>query len=653
MMVDGKSLHEMRDLIKMEDFSDYRNLDWFFDANIVRMWEYLYHYREPEQADYSRRSCFVPRRSGQMPDKQRKSNDQLAISISTFWGRLVSNKTTSPRAHAALLLFMLTIATPVAAQQTVDEATQRNVALNDTVEQLKSEIVEFFRLEALLPETEPVFQDMLQSRLDERQREIFEDVDELAADLLRIERQGDSVDETKAQVVQWLHGLAERANAFLARNRQNILKLLEKQNSPDLAAAVEAAVDLGRAIDRSTKMNGSLYRTIEILDEFGIDVTDERAQLTNRVTESAEMLAVAIQLDADELARLRVRVTLSPDDPDLQTLIKIADLRRKSYASNLNENSRLLNELGRDSSEYRRLVLLVTGDVASQILDTGVMSGLVRDWSTKALTWVNNNGLGWAIKLIMLVLVLMAFRTLSKLTRRWAETGMAKVNLSVLLRHMIVSSAANLVMFVGILIALSQLGISLGPLLAGLGVLGFIIGFALQDTLGNFASGMMILLYRPYDVGDVIEAGGVSGKVEDMSLVYTVIKTFDNQTMVVPNSRIWGDVIKNVTSQATRRVDLVFGVSYTDDVAKAERVLKEIVDLHELTLDDPAPTIKVHTLGDSSVDFIVRPWVKTKDYWDVYWDVTREVKMRFDQEGISIPFPQRDIHVVSGSSVVT
>ena len=297
---------------------------------------------------------------------------------------------------------MLTIATPVAAQQTVDEATQRNVALNDTVEQLKSEIVEFFRLEARLPETEPGFQDMLQSRLDERQREIFEDVDELAADLLRIERQGDSVDETKAQVVQWLHGLAERANAFLARNRQNILKLLEKQNSPDLAAAVEAAVDLGRAIDRSTKMNGSLYRTIEILDEFGIDVTDERAQLTNRVTESAEMLAVAIQLDADELARLRVRVTLSPDDPDLQTLIKIADLRRKSYASNLNETSRLLNELGRDSSEYRRLVLLVTGDVASQILDTGVMSGLVRDWGTKALTWVNNNGLGWAIKLIML-----------------------------------------------------------------------------------------------------------------------------------------------------------------------------------------------------------------------------------------------------------
>jgi small conductance mechanosensitive channel len=224
---------------------------------------------------------------------------------------------------------------------------------------------------------------------------------------------------------------------------------------------------------------------------------------------------------------------------------------------------------------------------------------------------------------------------------------MSRVNLSVLLRHMIVSTAANLVMFLGIMLALSQLGISLGPLLAGLGVLGFIIGFALQDTLGNFASGMMILIYRPYDVGDVIEAAGVSGKVEDMSLVYTVIHTFDNQKMVVPNSKIWGDVIRNVTSQTIRRVDLVFSISYGDDIEKAEQVLKDIVDNHSLTLDDPAPTIKVHSLGDSSVDFIVRPWVKSEDYWNVYWDLTREVKMRFDTEGISIPFPQRDVHVVA------
>jgi small conductance mechanosensitive channel len=182
-------------------------------------------------------------------------------------------------------------------------------------------------------------------------------------------------------------------------------------------------------------------------------------------------------------------------------------------------------------------------------------------------------------------------------------------------------------------------------LLAGLGIAGFVIGFALQDTLSNFASGLMILVYRPYDVGDAIEAGGVIGSVSQMNLVSTMIMTFDNQLLVVPNNKIWGDVIRNITNQNTRRVDMTFGIGYSDDVSKAERVLTEIVTSHEKVLEDPAPMIRLHELGDSSVNFIVRPWSKTSDYWDVYWDVTREVKRRFDTEGISIPFPQRDVHI--------
>jgi small conductance mechanosensitive channel len=210
---------------------------------------------------------------------------------------------------------------------------------------------------------------------------------------------------------------------------------------------------------------------------------------------------------------------------------------------------------------------------------------------------------------------------------------------------MIVSAASNLVIIFGILVALSQLGISLGPLLAGLGVAGFIIGFALQDTLGNFASGMMILLYRPYDVGDLVDVAGVFGKVDKMSLVSTTILTIDNQTVVVPNSKIWGNVIKNVTAQDIRRVDMVFGISYSDDISKAESLLNDILQSHDKILDEPEPIVRVHTLGESSVDFVVRPWVKADDYWEVYWDVTKTVKLRFDGEGVSIPFPQRDVHV--------
>ena len=224
------------------------------------------------------------------------------------------------------------------------------------------------------------------------------------------------------------------------------------------------------------------------------------------------------------------------------------------------------------------------------------------------------------------------------------------MNLSRLGRRMIVSTASNLVMVFGILVILSQLGISLGPLLAGLGVAGFIVGFALQDSLSNFAAGVMILLYRPYDVGDFVDAGGVVGTVDKMSLVSTSLLTVDNQLYIVPNSKIWGDVIKNVTAQKERRVDMVFGISYSDDIPKAETVLADILTSHDKVLDYPESVVKLHTLNSSSVDFVVRPWAKVDDYWDVYWDITRSVKMRFDEEKISIPFPQRDVHLYHENS---
>jgi small conductance mechanosensitive channel len=171
------------------------------------------------------------------------------------------------------------------------------------------------------------------------------------------------------------------------------------------------------------------------------------------------------------------------------------------------------------------------------------------------------------------------------------------------------------------------------------------MGFALQDSLSNFAAGAMILAYRPYDVGDVIEAGGVRGKVSRMSLVSTTFLTFDNQTLIVPNSRIWGDVIRNDTAQTVRRIDLVFGVSYDTDIDHARTVFRDILAKNEKVLAEPEPIVEVQKLGDSSVEFAVRPWVRTPDYWPTYWALMREVKRRLDQEGITIPFPQRDVHL--------
>jgi small conductance mechanosensitive channel len=260
---------------------------------------------------------------------------------------------------------------------------------------------------------------------------------------------------------------------------------------------------------------------------------------------------------------------------------------------------------------------------------------------------IGENAPDLIFRFLIFIAVLLVFRTLSRITKRAvrAASNRSKLDMSELLKNILVSTSGGMIMALGVLMALSTVGISLAPMLAGLGVAGFIVGFALQDSLGNFASGAMILIYRPFDVGDLVEVTGASGLVRKMNLVSTTILTLDNQTLVVPNSKIWGDVIKNVTAQKERRIDLEFGIAYDDDIELAERVLNEIVSAHEKVLADPEPRIKLHTLGDSSVNFIVRPWTKTDDYWDVYWDLTREVKLRFDREGISIPFPQRDVHV--------
>ena len=305
-----------------------------------------------------------------------------------------------------------------------------------------------------------------------------------------------------------------------------------------------------------------------------------------------------------------------------------------------------MNKMGLDNRQYRQQVVTATGELTTAVLDVGVVAGLAAEWSRTVFDLARTQGPRLLFRIILVVLILFAFSRLARLVQKGVEKAMfsGKVRMSHLLKRMTVSVAKNLTIFLGILFALSQLGISLGPLLAGLGIAGFIIGFALQDSLSNFASGMMILVYRPFDVGDFVEAGGVTGKVDRMSLVNSTFKTLDNQVVVVPNNVIWQNVIINLTAQRTRRVDLTFGISYGDDIDKAKAILKDIVDNYDGILKTPEPNIRVGGLGDSSVDLICRPWVRTVDYWDTYWNLTEIVKKRFDEEGITIPFPQRDVH---------
>jgi len=231
-----------------------------------------------------------------------------------------------------------------------------------------------------------------------------------------------------------------------------------------------------------------------------------------------------------------------------------------------------------------------------------------------------------------------------RLVRKVIASSLA--NISELLREFFENMVSKLVMLIGVLVALAHLGVQIGPLLAGLGVVGFIVGFALQDTLSNFASGIMILIYKPYDTGDIIEAAGQKGTVRQMSLVSTTIFSFDNQILIIPNNKIWGDIIRNVTSQENRRVDFEFYVSRDADLDQVEAILNEIIQQHELVLADPEPVVKLHHIEKFSLEFIARPWVKTGDYWQVYWDITRAVKQRFDEEAILQPVPKQDVQIL-------
>jgi hypothetical protein len=190
----------------------------------------------------------------------------------------------------------------------------------------------------------------------------------------------------------------------------------------------------------------------------------------------------------------------------------------------------------------------------------------------------------------------------------------------------------------GLMVVLAALGVNITPLFALVGGASFIIAFALQETLGNLAAGLMIMINRPFDEGDYVLVAGLGGTVKHVSVVSTTVTTPDNQVIVIPNSKVWGDVITNVTASDTRRVDLVFGIGYGDSIEQAQKVLEEVVAHHPLVLKDPAPVIRVNELADSSVNFIVRPWTKTGDYWTVYWDLQRAVKEAFDQRHLD-PLP--------------
>ena len=362
-------------------------------------------------------------------------------------------------------------------------------------------------------------------------------------------------------------------------------------------------------------------------DDLSVEADGWLQVLKNHVGKVSAVQIMALKAEGDKKTKLLESVTkLKEQQTALSDRFKVVIEEFKAKGGKV--------------EDYEAYIHAISG-VKVDISDASATWTVITGWLTSA-----EGGLRWAKNISMFFAILLVSWLLANLLGKAVQKAVVKLHsASELLKDFIVNITRKTFFLIGFVVALSTLEINIGPLLAAIGAAGFIVGFALQGTLSNFAAGIMILVYRPYDVGDLVDIGGTFGTVEAMTIVSTTLRKLDNQKVIVPNNMIWGDIVTNVTGTSKRRVDMVFGIGYSDDIAKAQRILEEILANHAEVLKDPAPVVRVHELGDSSVNFAVRPWVDTENYWEVYWDITRSVKERFDAEGVSIPFPQRDIHV--------
>jgi small conductance mechanosensitive channel len=256
----------------------------------------------------------------------------------------------------------------------------------------------------------------------------------------------------------------------------------------------------------------------------------------------------------------------------------------------------------------------------------------------------------WAIRLGVALAIFIIGKWVARIITRAVQRVMGKAGMDAMLAKFLGNILYAVLLVAVIIAAVDQLGVNTTSLLAVFGAAGLAVGLALQNSLSNFSAGVMLIIFRPFKVGDFIEAAGVSGVVEEVQIFNTLLKTPDNREIIVPNGQIYSGTITNFSARDTRRIDLVFGIGYEDDIKKAKQLIEQIVTADDRILTDPAPAIALGELADSSVNINVRPWVKSGDYWPVRADLLENVKAAFDANGISIPFPQRDVHMKPAGS---
>ena len=422
----------------------------------------------------------------------------------------------------------------------------------------------------------------------------------------------------------------------------NAQQTAEEEAVANVADAVSAA-----AVDQSAR-DAETGLTHEVLNS-AIDSQELDLRLIPMTKPELELLAEKWL----EIVREKTEEVMSAQIAISRTEGAVEDAARKNLADLALERGLLFDKYSKVISALEKK----GGDPAlvseyrayrSSVIVEEKRTADIETLVAEALRWAadREGGVQLVIQIGIIVSSLFGLLIAAKIVRRFARKWIGHVpNLSKLLQAFLATLIYWVVLAVGLMVVLSGLGIDISPVFALIGGASFIMAFAFQDTLGNLASGLMIMINRPFDEGHYVDVGGVGGTVKSVSIVATTVVTPDNQIIVIPNKNVWGNVITNVTASSTRRVDLVFGIAYEDSIPDALRVIEETTKAHPLVLDEPKPVIRVNELADSSVNFVCRPWAKTSDYWDVYWDLTQQIKENFDAAGISIPYPQQDLHI--------
>lgn len=525
---------------------------------------------------------------------------------------------------------------PVVEQMTVAELSQ----------EVARELESLRRFEAYpLPDSE-ARRRTLEIRRDEKTIKALKSIISLAEGVLALPEDAPEREKLKqlmllregqieTAIVERFESLTQRLNESLSR--QSGLSGAELMSE-------EAFTDL---LDKyRLSYLGLSTEQVLLRERLGIGDPELREKVVTTLNMYGEELIGVIHIHHHALKLLAARQAAAGTDSALLQSARFEGERLELAISRLSSVVTLLERLGVDTLVMRRVLIEKSGGLALSLVDTAMLSVVLAETRDRLTDWFADNGASTFFSITLFVGILILARSLAGVAKRITERALrhSDQSISQLLKETLISMTGTVVFLIGLLVALAQVGVSVAPMIAGLGVVGFIVGFALQDTLSNFASGAMILAYRPFDTGDFIAAGDAEGTVLKMNLVNTTIVTIENKVLIIPNSKIWGGVIMNVTGQKLRRTDIIYRVSYSDDVDVVQRILEELIDADERWLDDPEPLVRLKQYSESSIDFMVRAYAKTDEFWEAVWALNKSVKKRFDEEGITIPFPQREVH---------